>query len=171
MKIAIAPAPLLAVVSVVAGAAVAVALSLFSRPAEADPRMAEIRDTMVKARRLDSQPGGPGSLPLGAVCDVEPAKAAHVYKTTVSTAAGRHKLPASGLSVVQAGETAGELTALFVRWKGDGEYSAFINVLADLAAEKPTLFVEALDLKPRGSRAEFELKGKIWCWTPAANRS
>ena len=171
MKIAIAPASLSAVLAVVAGAAVAVALSLLGRPAEADPRMAEIRDTMERARRLNSQPGTPGSLPLGAICDTEPAKAAQVYKAAVSAAAGRHKLPVSSPSVVQAGEVAGELTALTVQWKGVGEYSAFVSVLADLAAEKPTLFVEVLDIKPRGSRVEFELKGKIWCWTPVANRS
>jgi len=171
MKVAVAPAPLLAAIAVVAGAIVGVGLSLFGRPADADPRMAQIRDTMVQVRRLNSQPGAPGLLPLGAVCSGQPAKAAELYKAALSASAGRHKLAVGAISVTAVSAGAGDLTPLAVQWNGAGDYAAFVGVLSDLAAEKPTLFIEALDVKPQGSRAEFALKGKIWCWTPVANRS
>ena len=172
MKIAIAPAPLLAAIAVVVGAVAGLALGLLSRPAEVDPRMAGVRDAMARVQRLNSQPGTPGTLPLGAVCDGDLAKAAAAYRAEVGKAAGRHKMSASGLTVEPVPDRPqGQLTPLSLQWKGAGEYTALVALLADLAVEKPTLFVEVLDIKPRGSRAEFELKGKIWCWTPVASRS
>lgn len=171
MKVAIAPAPLLAAIAVVAGALAGAGLSLLGRPTDADPRMAQIRDTMVQVGRLDSQPGTPGILPLGAVCGGEPGKAAEIYKAALAASAGRHKLAPSAISVTMAGGSAGGLTPLTVQWKGAGDYAAFVGALSDLAGEKPTLFIEALDVKPQGPRAEFALKGKIWCWKPVANRS
>ena len=171
MKIAIAPAPLLVFIAVLAGSIAGVALSLISRPAEADLRMAAVRDTMVQVQRLNNQPGTPGSLPSSAVCDADPTKETEAYKSTLAAAAARHKLKAKGLSVTELSAGDGQVTPLVIEWSGEGEYSSFVGALSDLAAERPALFIEALDIKPRGSRAEFELKGKVWCWTPAANRS
>lgn len=172
MRIAIAPAPLLAATAIVLGVAAAVGLILFSRPKDADPRMAKIRDTMAQVERLNREPGTPGVLPIGAVCDGDLVKVAQTYKAVVGKAADGHSVSATGLNIAPAPDArAGQIIPLTVQWKGSADYTAFVAVLGDLVAEKPTLFVEALDIKPRGSRAEFELKGKIWCWTPVANRS
>lgn len=152
----------------VAGASWSV-LSIISRPAGLQARLAGLEQRVNQARVLASRPPTGGEYAAHAICAAPDDRELASLRRSLETAATPLGLQLASLDILPSAPPAGSrLTPVQVSLEADGGYDAALSLVGRLARVQPQLFVDNLHLISRTSSVTLKLTGKVYCWTPAA---
>lgn len=146
------------------GVAIFLLLQTMARPSHFSGRLAEVNRQIDVSQRLAFAPGDAAAYPRGAMCGGDAASAAASLRQRVELAAGRAGLAKPAIQANPRSIDAvsgGPVVDLEVR--ADGRYDAVVNMLRALAAERPQIFVDTLDLQPHVSAVALKLSGHLYC--------
>jgi hypothetical protein len=165
-KTTASPAEIAVAVLLAAGLALGGALGLraIAKPPHFDGRLASISADAVQAkdllaRRDERQPQ------FDAVCPRPTVAAAEKLRGDLAALAAGSHLEAAQIEVRPEFDAvaAGRLQPLDVRFQASGPYEAAVTALGAVAALRPALFLETVDLQAKVSVVALSFKGRVYC--------
>jgi hypothetical protein len=145
--------------------AVAAGLGRLAQPSRFDARMAIVERDSEHAATLLRAPSSIG----GANLTCSSASSAEGERLRGQLAAMASTLPLQHASVEVSPEPAppaSTLATLAVRLSGAGPYDAALAALGRLAAIRPLVFVDTVDLTSKTSFVTFSISGRVFCAAP-----
>jgi len=162
--------PGLAVAATLAGgiAALLTALGLaaLARPADSATRTAALETQLDRIERLQPVPTGGAAYPKGAVCREGAVRGAAQVEQKLRAALGQAKLARLSFSP-EADDRDGRPTAVALRFETEGSYEDAAALLNALAASRPMIFADTVDLETRASAVALQFSGRFYCSTSA----
>lgn len=142
-----------------------VVLASLAAPRDFDARVAAIQTKTQETEGLlkplrDRGPYGPEAL-----CAHEPSEQARRLRELLEAESARGGLAVDSLDVrpEPAAEISERVTPVRLRVSVTGGYESAVALAARLARERPTLFVDSLDLTPKVSNVTLSLSGRVFC--------
>lgn len=144
-------------------------LTLVSHSKESERQAHDLERRLSKAPRLKPPSTIEGRWPAGSVCDRPINLAAEDLSGNLASLARDAALEVSA-STADVDKTLPKaaMSSAVLRLKASGSHEEMVDFLVRVAEEKPALFVEAVDLVPRGGNLQLDLKGRVWCRPPRA---
>jgi len=143
-------------------------LSMLSKPADFDARMAVIEARTREAELLaKAVTGSDRKFAAGAVCPELSDVQLDLFKQSLSTMAAQTGVALSSVTLLPAEPSGASeaLTPVGISLGGSGAYQPVLQFL-DLAAKShPDIFVDELDLSFQNFTVTLSMTGKVYCWT------
>lgn len=162
--------PGLAVAAAVLGGVVAVAaatgLAALARPVDRAARLAELDRKLDRIEALQKSASGAPAFPRGAVCRDGGMGGAGVVEQTVRAGLGQARLVRIAFDPAAPIDGAG-LSVVGFRFETLGSYEDAMTLLGGLAAARPTLFADTMDLTSKTSAVSLQVSGRFYCSTSA----
>lgn len=108
---------------------------------------------------------GPRRFADTAVCAEATVAASQTVRKTIAALAARHELNIADLQASPAApeRALADLGAVDVQLSAVGRQSNIMALIADLEAVAPMVFLDRLELRPKGGQIELKLTGRAFC--------
>lgn len=144
------------------------AFSALAQPHDLKTRLAAIDGQADRAAAILSAPGDPYAYAPGSVCIGPSEPAAQALKGRIEAVAAETKVAVSNLQLsARQADPARGASGVDLELDASGQYDAVVLMLGRLAALRPLIVVDAVDLQPRVSTVSLRLTGQILCATYA----
>lgn len=142
-------------------------LGWLARPADFTKRVAaaEAAQQTIRSRR-DS---GPRRFPDTAVCNQATVAGSQALQAALTQVAGRHGLTVGQIQVAPSSPDRSliGLSALDIQLVATGPQADALGFIADLEQASPVVFLDQLELRPKGGAVTVQLEGRAFCAIPA----
>lgn len=152
---------------VVAGCALGLGLLL---AAIASPKPVETRAKALEAEAVTiarlMQPGrGDTTLPPGTICATAPEQQAQDLRAQLTAFATARQLGLTAIDVrvEPAADPRAKVTPIRLRFEASGPYDGAIEMLRLLAANRPSVFADTVDLSSQTSSVTLSFSGRLFC--------
>ncbi|UTP39753.1 GspMb/PilO family protein [Phenylobacterium sp. LH3H17] len=155
------------VTGAVAGCALGLGMLLatIAAPKAVETRARALEAQVPEIARLMRPGRGAATLQPGTICAGTPARQAQDLRAQLTSLAGERQLGLTALDVriEPAADPRSKVTPIRFRFEVSGPYDGAIELLRRLAANRPMVFADTVDLSSQTSSVTLAFSGRVFC--------